>query len=188
MRYVPVSVVIGFTNGIAVLIALSQVRDWLGLDIAKMPGDFFSQIKVIALNLGSFNIYAFALGTACVLGLFIWPRLWKVDSAFRQKLNDLSLLSALQETSRMPAPVVALVSMSVLAWALSLPVETMGSRFGGIPQGLPSFALPDFFVGNRQAAGHAHPHHRHAGAIESLLCARVADQLSDFPGTTPIRN
>ena len=185
VRYVPVSVVIGFTNGIAVLIALSQVRDWLGLDIAKMPGDFFSQIKVIALNLGSFNIYAFALGTACVLGLFIWPRLWTVDSAFRQKLNDLSLLSALQETSRMPAPVVALVSMSLLAWALSLPVETIGSRFGGIPQGLPSFALPDFSWETVKLLVTPTLTIAMLGAIESLLCARVADQLSDFPKHDP---
>ena len=185
VRYVPVSVVIGFTNGIAVLIALSQVRDWLGLDIAKMPGDFFSQIKVIALNLGSFNIYAFALGTACVLGLFIWPRLWKVDSAFRQKLNDLSLLSALQETSRMPAPVVALVSMSLLAWAMSLPVETIGSRFGGIPQGLPSFALPDFSWETVKLLVTPTLTIAMLGAIESLLCARVADQLSDFPKHDP---
>lgn len=190
VRFVPVSIVIGFTNGIAVLIALSQLKDWLGLDIAKMPGDFFSQIKVIALNLGSFNIYAFALGTACVLGLFIWPRLWKVDSAFRQKLNDLSLLSALQETSRMPAPVVALVSMSLLAWAMSLPVETIGSRFGGIPQGLPSFApLPDFSWETVKLLVTPTLTIAMLGAIESLLCAHAwPTNCPTSPNMTPTRN
>ena len=52
VRYVPISIVIGFTNGIAVLIASSQLKDWLGLDVAKMPADFFTQLKVIAQNIG----------------------------------------------------------------------------------------------------------------------------------------
>jgi sulfate permease, SulP family len=72
VRYVPVSVVIGFTNGIAVLIALSQVRDWLGLGIEKMPGDFFNQVKVLIRSLDSLNPYACALGVACVVGMFAW--------------------------------------------------------------------------------------------------------------------
>ena len=61
VRYVPVSIVVGFTNGIAVLIALSQVKDFLGLKVEKMPADFFSQIKVISTHLGSTNAYALAL-------------------------------------------------------------------------------------------------------------------------------
>ena len=185
VRYVPVSVVIGFTNGIAVLIALSQVRDWLGLSIARMPGDFFSQIKVIAQNLGSFNLHAFFLGTACVVGLFAWPRLWRVDSHFRKKLDGLGTLSALKETSRMPAPVIALVTLSFLAWALSLPVETIGTRFGGIPQGVPGFALPDFSWETAKLLVTPTLTIALLGAIESLLCARVADQLSDFPKHDP---
>ena len=71
VRYVPVSIVIGFTNGIAVLIAASQVKDWLGLSIAHMPADFFTQLKTIAAHLDSFNPFAFVLGTACVAGLFL---------------------------------------------------------------------------------------------------------------------
>ena len=62
VRYVPVSIVIGFTNGIAVLIAASQIKDWLGLSIAKMPADFFAQLRTLAANLDSFNPYAFGLG------------------------------------------------------------------------------------------------------------------------------
>lgn len=185
VRFVPVSVVIGFTNGIAVLIALSQVRDWLGLDIAKMPGDFFSQIAVLAANLHSFNLYAFGLGLACVIGLFAWPRLWGVDSAFRKRLDALSTLSALKETSRMPAPVVALVSMSFIAWLFAFPVDTIGSRFGGIPQGLPVFALPDFSWETVKQLVTPTLTIALLGAIESLLCARVADQLSDFPKHDP---
>jgi len=185
VRYVPVSVVIGFTNGIAVLIALSQVRDWLGLGIAKMPGDFFSQIKVLSQHLHTFNPYAFGLGALCVAGLFAWPRLFSVDSRFRQRLESVDTLSALKATSRMPAPVIALVSLSLLAWALNMPVETIGSRFGGIPQGVPVFQLPEFSWETVKQLVTPTLTIALLGAIESLLCARVADQLSDFPKHDP---
>ncbi|MGM9426114.1 SulP family inorganic anion transporter [Hydrogenophaga sp. MI9] len=185
VRYVPVSVVIGFTNGIAVLIALSQVRDWLGLDIAKMPGDFFSQIGTIAHHLGSFNPYAFGLGALCVIGLFVWPRLWAVDSQFRRQLEQVDTMSALKATSRLPAPVVALVTLSLLAWAMKLPVETIGTRFGGIPQGLPALALPEFSWQTAKQLVTPTLTIALLGAIESLLCARVADQLSDTPKHDP---
>lgn len=185
VRYVPVSVVIGFTNGIAVLVGLSQLRDWLGLDIAKMPGDFFSQIKVISQNLDSFNPYAFGLGAVCVLGLFVWPRLFAVDSQFRKRLQTLDTMSALDATSRVPAPVIALVSLSLLAWALTLPVETIGTRFGGIPQGVPAFVLPEFSWETVKQLVTPTLTIALLGAIESLLCARVADQLSDFPKHDP---
>ena len=185
VRYVPVSVVIGFTNGIAVLIGLSQVRDWLGLDITKMPGDFFGQIGALSQHLHSFNAYAFGLGALCVIGLFIWPRLWAVDSQFRRQLDQIDTVSALKATSRLPAPVVALITLSLLAWALSMPVETIGSRFGGIPQGVPAFELPDFSWETVRLLVTPTLTIAILGAIESLLCARVADQLSDTPKHDP---
>jgi SulP family sulfate permease len=185
VRYVPVSVVIGFTNGIAVLIGLSQVRDLLGLDIAKMPADFFSQISTLAAHMASINWYALGLGAVCVLGLFVWPRLWAVDSQFRRQLDKIETVSALRATSRLPAPVVALVSLSLLAWALALPVETIGSRFGGIPQGVPAFALPAFSWETVKMLVTPTLTIALLGAIESLLCARVADQLGDAPKHDP---
>ena len=185
VRYVPVSVVIGFTNGIAVLIGLSQVRDLLGLDIAKMPGDFFSQISTLASHIGSFNLYAFGLGAVCVAGLFVWPRLWAVDSQFRRQLDKIETVSALRATSRVPAPVVALISLSLVAWLFSLPVETIGSRFGGIPQGAPAFELPAFSWETVKMLVTPTLTIALLGAIESLLCARVADQLGDAPKHDP---
>jgi len=185
VRYVPVSVVIGFTNGIAVLIGLSQVRDLLGLDIAKMPADFFSQISTIAGHIGSFNLYAFGLGAVCVAGLFVWPRLWAVDSQFRRQLDKMETVSALRATSRLPAPVVALISLSLVAWLFSLPVETIGSRFGGIPQGAPAFELPAFSWETVKMLVTPTLTIALLGAIGSLLCARVADQLGDAPKHDP---
>jgi SulP family sulfate permease len=185
VRYVPVSVVIGFTNGIAVLIGLSQLRDALGLQVEKMPADFFNQIGTLSKAMGSFNPYAFGLAMMCVLGLFIWPRLWAVDSLFRRQLDNMPNISALKATSRVPAPVIALVTLSLLAWALSLPVETIGSRFGGIPQTLPVFDLPAFSWETVKLLVVPTLTIALLGAIESLLCARVADQLSDTPKHDP---
>lgn len=185
VRYVPVSVVIGFTNGIAVLIALSQLRDLLGLHIDKMPGDFFSQITTLAHHLDSFNPWAFGLGAACVVGLFIWPRLWSSESAFRKKLDEIDTISALKATSRVPGPVVALVTLSLAAWVLQMPVETIGSRFGGIPQSAPAFELPAFSWETVKLLVSPTLTIAILGAIESLLCARVADQLRDGPKHDP---
>jgi SulP family sulfate permease len=162
VRYVPVSIVIGFTNGIAVLIAVSQVKDWLGLAIPKMPADFFAQLRVMAGHIGSFNPYAFALGAVCFLGLVAWPR-----------------------RSRVPGAVVALVVLTLIAWYFRLPVETIGTRFGTIPPGLPPLVLPEFSWSTVKLLVAPTLTIAALGAIESLLCARVADQLSPTPRHDP---
>ncbi|MEO7547180.1 MAG: SulP family inorganic anion transporter, partial [Ramlibacter sp.] len=112
VRYVPVSIVIGFTNGIAVLIACSQLKDWLGLRIPRMPADFFTQLKVMAQHLDSFNPFAFGLGLACVLGLFVWPRLWGARSPMQHALDLPGMRRAAQVSARLPGPIVALVTLT----------------------------------------------------------------------------
>ena len=140
VRFVPVSIVIGFTNGIAVLIALSQVKDWLGLSIDKMPGNFFSQVHVLGQHIGTLNPYALGLGGLCLGGLFLWPRLFMHGSPVLRIAEGHTVRSF----ARVPAPVVALITLTALAYVMDYPVETIGSRFGGIPQQAPAFALPDF--------------------------------------------
>ncbi|MBL0920018.1 MAG: STAS domain-containing protein [Hydrogenophaga sp.] len=185
VRYVPVSVVIGFTNGIAVLIALSQLRDLLGLQVDKMPASFFGQMRTLATHADSVNPWAVLLGGLCVLGLFVWPRLWAMDSRFRRRIDALDVPGALRATSRVPGPVIALLTLSLLAWALNLPVDTVGTRFGGIPQGLPAFELPDFSWETVRLLVTPTLTIALLGAVESLLCARVADQLSNTPKHDP---
>jgi SulP family sulfate permease len=85
----------------------------------------------------------------------------------------------------MPGPIVALVTLTVFAWFLKLPVETIGTRFGGIPQGLPSFALPAFSWETVKLLVTPTLTIALLGAIESLLCARVADQLGTQPRHDP---
>jgi SulP family sulfate permease len=185
VRYVPVSIVIGFTNGIAVLIAASQLKDWLGLEIARMPADFFAQLHAIATHLGTFNPYAFALGLACFAGLFLWPRLWHARLGERVPFEIPGLEEASEVGARVPGPIVALVTLTTLAWALHLPVETIGSRFGSIPPGLPAFTLPEFSWETVKLLVTPTLTIAALGAIESLLCARVADQLSPLPRHDP---
>nr|WP_315237990.1 SulP family inorganic anion transporter [uncultured Albidiferax sp.] len=177
VRYVPVSIVIGFTNGIAVLIALSQVKDLLGLEIAKMPGDFFSQLKTLAAHLHTLNLYALALGTVCVLGLFVWPKVFVQGSPLIRLLEGRSV----RTFARVPGPIVALVTLSLLAWALGLPVQTLGTKFGSIPSGLPVFELPEFTWDTVRLLVTPTLTIALLGAVESLLCARVADQLASDP-------
>jgi SulP family sulfate permease len=186
VRYVPVSIVIGFTNGIAVLIAASQVKDWLGLSIDRMPADFFAQLGTIGAHLDSFNPFAFVLGTACFAGLFLWPRLWHAESPVKKIAQQVPGMQEASEVgARIPGPIVALVTLTALAWYFRLPVETIGSRFGSIPEGLPAFRLPDFSWDTVKQLVTPTLTIAALGAIESLLCARVADQVSNLPRHDP---
>ncbi|RZI73115.1 MAG: STAS domain-containing protein [Variovorax sp.] len=189
VRYVPVSIVIGFTNGIAVLILLSQLKDLLGLSIAKMPADVFSQLHTMALRLDTFNPWALGLGLTCLLGLFVWPQLLRIDSklghAVHRVAGRVTATRAVQRGARTPGPIVALVTLTLAAWAFELPVETIGTRFGGIPEGVPAFALPAFSWETVKQLVTPTLTIALLGAIESLLCARVADQLSGQPRHDP---
>ncbi|HXS30327.1 MAG TPA: SulP family inorganic anion transporter, partial [Steroidobacteraceae bacterium] len=182
VRYIPVTIIIGFTNGIAVLIALSQLRDLLGLSIDKMPADFFSQIGALVAHIDSFNPYALGIGLVSLGGLFLWPRLWATRAPLANaRLSD----RAVRLTARMPGPVVALVTMSLLAWALELPVQTIGTRFGSIPHTLPDLALPPFSWESAKQLLIPTLTIALLGAIESLMCARIADNLTDLPRHDP---
>jgi sulfate permease, SulP family len=186
VRYVPISIVIGFTNGIAVLIAASQLKDWLGLDVPRMPADFFAQLKVLGANLHSFNPYAFALCSACVIGVFAWPRLWSGRTAIPEALGNTPFVrQAIVVNSRLPGPIVALVTLTLVSWYFALPVETIGTRFGSIPQGMPAFQLPEFSWETVKLLVAPTLTIAVLGAIESLLCARVADQLTTLPKHDP---
>ena len=196
VRYVPVSIVVGFTNGIAVLIMLSQVKDLLGLEIPKMPADFFSQLRAIFGHIDTLNPYALGLGLACLLGLLVWPRLFDTQRqyahAFTNRLihliqagEGLQLKRATRLASRLPGPIVALLTLTAFAYALQLPVETIGTRFGGIPRGLPGFALPDFSWATVRLLVAPTITIALLGAVESLLCARVADQISGLKRHDP---
>ena len=172
IRFIPVSIVIGFTNGIAVLIALSQMKDFFGLSIAKMPGDFFAQIAIMARQAGTVNPSALALACMSLAFIFLWPRFLDfLEQHFRAQKRLFAPLRAI------PATVIVLVLGTLSVYLFGLRVETIGSKFGGIPQHLPAFSFPVFsWVLVKQLFAPALTIAL-LGSIESLLCARVADNL-----------
>jgi SulP family sulfate permease len=174
IRYIPVAIVIGFTNGIAVLIGLSQVKEILGLRIDRMPADFFGATRAIAGAIDSISLPTVALGFASLLVLILWGALGRVSpAAFAVRAPGRRLLT------RFPSTLVVLIAATAATAAFGLPVETIGSRFGGIPGGLPPLALPDLSWENaRNLIGPAVTIAL-LGAVESLLCARVADSMID---------
>ena len=180
VRYVPVSIVIGFTNGIAVLIGLSQLKDLFGLTTPKMPADFFAQIQVLAAHAHSVNPAALAIGLACLAIVVVWPKSYAMPLEVPNWRRRLYRVAA-----HVPGTIVALALATLATGLFGLPVETIGSRFGGIPQSLPQLELPEFsWVSAKQLLI---PTLTLAmlGAIESLLCARVADNLAELPRHDP---
>ncbi len=215
IRFVPISIVIGFTNGIAVVIMLSQVKDFLGLQIEKMPANFFSQLDTLVHYSDGLNYPALGLGLVTLLTLMVWPKPPKVMTSRQTALEqpaqgvvgtatdnagdaeDASAPTVARTPSaaptepqpqqasllrrilwRIPAPLVVLLLGTLFTWALQLPVETIGSRFGGIPQSLPAPVLPSFDWESAQNLLGPTLAIAFLGAIESLLCARVADGMT----------
>jgi sulfate permease, SulP family len=157
VKFIPRPVVIGFTNGIAVLIASTQVKDFFGLRLNKVPGAFWLRVEVLAAN---FHTLAFA---ATALALF-----------------TLSVLILCRVISpRIPGPIVVLSLATCAVYFLKLPVETVGSRFGGIPGGLPHLQIPKFRADLIYALLGPAFTVAMLGAIESLMSAVVSDRMSN---------
>nr|WP_315229555.1 SulP family inorganic anion transporter [uncultured Limnohabitans sp.] len=168
IRFIPVAVVIGFTNGIAVLIMVSQVKDFLGLSVKAMPADFFGILHTLASHLDTLNLQALLLACAC-LGLlvswqFVLPKLSQ-QHAHAKKI------------SVVPGSVLVLVLASLASQLLNLDVETIASRFGSIPSTLPAFEWPTFSWETAKFLLIPATTLALLGSIESLLCARIADQM-----------
>lgn len=156
VRYIPRPVVIGFTNGIGILIASTQIRDAFGLRPPSVPGDFLGRARVLAAAAGTASLPAMALAAGTVL----------------------VILGLRRVSRRIPGSIIALLAGTVIALVWHLPVETIGTRFGGVPGGLPAFHLPAFRPD--LVPGLLAPALTVAllGAIESLLSAVVADRMS----------
>jgi SulP family sulfate permease len=161
IRFIPVAVIIGFTNGIAVLIGLSQIKEFFGLQITKMPAEFFQAVQTLYAAADTVNPIALMLSIGSLALLITWK-------AIQKHLGYLS---------QIPGTVIAMAAATIVTSVLSLPVDTIGSRFGGIPSGLPSFEWIPISWGTAQFVIAPAITLALLGAIESLLCARVADGL-----------
>ncbi len=156
LRFVPYPVVAGFTSGIAVIIFIAQLNEALGLGL-KMPSHIPQQVMALAAHLRDVSWQAVAVSLATLGILLGWPRL----------------------TRKVPAAIVAVVAASLLVGWTGWPVETIGTKFGGISAGLPGWHFPDFSLDRlRELIGVAATIAA-LGAIESLLSATVADGMTD---------
>lgn len=179
IRYVPVPIVIGFTNGIAVLIALSQMKDFFGLRIDKMPADFFAQVGTLASHATTIDWTSFILALTSLIFIFSWPRWFPAKLQSRHQVTRHNFKSRLYRfLSAVPGTVVVLVISTLAVSVLSLPVDTIGTKFGGIPRELPSFTLPAFTWDLVKQLFAPTMTIVLLGAIESLLCARIADNVT----------
>jgi SulP family sulfate permease len=156
VNYLPRPVVVGFTNGIAVLIASTQIKDLLGLRIEDVPAEFGPRMSVLATHLDTVSWAAAALAAAALAVILIMRR----------------LLPAV------PGTIVALIGGTAAVALTGLTVETIGSRFGGIPSGLPDVVIPRFDVALIPTLMRPALTVAMLGAIESLMSAVVADRMS----------
>ncbi|HKM46172.1 MAG TPA: SulP family inorganic anion transporter [Terriglobales bacterium] len=157
VKYIPRPIVIGFTNGIAILIASTQVKDFFGLKLEKVPGVFWSRIEALAQNFHTFSLEATGLAAGTILIILVCRGL----------------------SNRIPGAIVAMVLGTLAVWIFKLPVETIGTRFNGIPSGLPHLHIPVFrtdlihgLLGPAMTVAML-------GAIESLMSAVVSDRMSN---------
>lgn len=155
VKYIPRPVVVGFTNGIALLIASTQIKDFFGLKIDKVPGDFLGRMASIGEHFNTISISATGLAALALLGLILFRRF----------------------VPRVPGAIVILILGTLGAFLLNLPIETIQTRFHGIPQGLPGIKLPAVSLTTAQALLSPAITVAMLGAIESLMSAVVADRM-----------
>jgi SulP family sulfate permease len=156
VKYIPRPVTIGFTNGIALLIASTQIKDFFGLKTPPVPSEFLPRIAMLLHYAGTARWQTIVVAAASLAIILLWPRL----------------------TKRVPGSIVALL-LSTLAIALfHVPIETIGSKFGGIPQGFPHFTMPSFHAAQILPLLPSAFTVALLAAVESLLSAVVADSMS----------
>ena len=156
VKYIPRPVVVGFTNGIAVIIASTQIKDFFGLKVDKVPGEFLARMEVLARNFQTLSPLETGLGVLALALIIVFARYVK----------------------KVPGYIVALFVGTAIVAIFKLPVETIGTRFGGIPSGLPKLQVPQFRFDLLRPLISPAVTVAMLGAIESLMSAVVSDRMS----------
>ena len=164
VRFIPRPVIVGFTNGIAVLIASTQIKDFFGLRIEQVPGDFVGRLHALATHFHTIDWTTTLLASGALMVVILCMRYVK----------------------KVPGSIVALLLGTVVVVSAGLSVETIGTRFGGIPSGLPALTVPQFQPEMIPVLFSPALTVALLGAIESLMSAVVADRMSGdkhYPNT-----
>ena len=167
IRFIPVAVITGFTNGIAVLIGMLQLKDFLGLPVQTMPADVLGIVSFISTHLNQTDTATLALTLCSLLVLVFWQLL----------MPRWLPTSVAQRLSLMPGPMLVMLLATVFVYATDWPVATIGSRFGGIPSSLLDLSWPTMSLAQLQAVLVPGFTLAILGAISSLLCARASDSM-----------
>lgn len=155
IKFIPYSLIVGFTSGIAVIIFSSQIKDFFGLQMGDVPADFIEKWQAFIQHFNSINLYAVAIASSTILVIYLFPFV----------------------TKKIPGSLIAiLITTAIVQW-FQLPVETIGSRFGEIHASLPAPAVPE--ISFQLIREMMQPAFTIAmlGAIESLLSAVVSDGM-----------
>lgn len=155
IKFIPHPVIVGFTSGIALIIFSSQVVDFLGLRIEKVPSEFFEKWIVFSQNISSINYWSLLIGAVSLIVIITVPKI----------------------THKIPGTLAAIIITTLVVQAFDLPVATIGSRFGGIPSSFPSPTIPDFNMAIIRELITPATTIAILVAIESLLSAVVADGM-----------
>jgi SulP family sulfate permease len=156
VRFIPRPVVVGFTNGIAVLIASTQLKDFFGLRIENVPGDFVGRMTAVVTHFPTASPTTTVLAVGALAVVVVCVRFFR----------------------KVPGSIAALLLGTVVVVTLGLPVETIGTRFGGIPSGFPALTVPQFRADMIPALLSPALTVALLGAIESLMSAVVSDRMS----------
>jgi SulP family sulfate permease len=156
VKFIPRPVTIGFTNGIALLIASTQIKDFLGLTTPAIPSEFLPRMAMLVEYAATIRWQTIAVASTSLAIILVWPRL----------------------TNRIPGSIIALLLATAVVAVFDLNVETIGTRFGGIPQGFPQFSFPQFRLADILPLLPAAFTVALLAAVESLLSAVVADGMS----------
>lgn len=155
IKFVPKTITVGFTTGIAVTLVSTQIKDLLGLQIADVPSEFIAKWESYFAHMNTINLWSLAIGVLCIAIIVLWPKINKT----------------------IPGSMIALIVATLLVKFLNLPVDTIGSRFNEISSSIPTPVMPAFSIATINKLFIPAVTIAILGALESLLSAVVADEM-----------
>lgn len=155
IKYIPKTITVGFTAGIALTLMSTQLKDFLGLKIDNVPSEFIPKWGSYFTNIHTLNIWSVAIGVLCIAIIVLWPKINKT----------------------IPGSMIALIVATLIVKFLNIPIDTIGSRFTEISSSIPTPVLPSFSIATINKLFVPAVTIAILGALESLLSAVVADEM-----------